>query len=198
MTQRSPLPKSAYVILGLLGFGETSGYDLKNLADKSVALFYASPARSQIYTELRRLTEHGLAVEREVEQTDRPDTRLYALTESGEVALKYWLEESPTSADAIKSHLLLKVFFGNRVDRQTLIEEVRGYRDEAQQFREMLNKLETDYVGEPGSLFVYLTISQGIAHSHANESWANKALELLENADQEFTWTGDQVKSANS
>ena len=198
MTEQSSLPKSAYVILGLLGFGETSGYDLKNLADQSVALFYASPARSQIYTELRRLTEHGLAVEREVEQTDRPDKRLYAITESGEAALKYWLEESETSADAIKSHLLLKVFFGNRIDRQTLIEEVRGYRDEAQQFREMLNRLETECAGAPGSLFVYLTISQGISHSHANESWANKALKLLENADEEFTWEGNQVKSASS
>ena len=125
MTERPPIPKSGYLILGLLSFGEKSGYDLKQLADTSVAIFYASPARSQVYTELRRLAEHGYATEREVEQTDRPDKRLYSITESGEDALTDWLENTPTSADAIKSHLLLKVFFGNRMNRSALVEEVR-------------------------------------------------------------------------
>ena len=198
MTERAPLPKSAYVILGLLGFGETSGYDLKNIADKSVALFYASPARSQIYTELRRLAEYGFALEREVEQTDRPDKRLYSITELGEDALANWLENSPTTPDSYKSHLLLKIFFGNRVDRSTLIEEISRYRDEAQQFRDMLHELQTECDGVPGSLFTYLTIAQGISHSHASESWANEALQLLENADDEFTWSSNQPQPAKS
>ncbi|MBN4064654.1 PadR family transcriptional regulator [Dehalococcoides mccartyi] len=198
MAEQSPLPKSAYVILGLLSFGESSGYDLKNLADQSVALFYSSPARSQIYTELRRLTEHGLAVEREVEQTDRPDKRLYSITKSGEEVLKNWLENSPTTADAIKSHLLLKVFFGSRIDRPTLIEEVRRYRDEAQQFRGMLSEIQKECDGVPGSLFTYLTIGQGLLHAQANESWANEAIQLLENADDQFTWSSKPTQSPKS
>ena len=196
MSEHPPLPKSSYLILGLLSFGEQSGYELKRLADTSVALFYASPARSQIYTELRRLAEHGYATEREVEQTDRPDKRLYSITESGQDALRDWLENTPTSADTIKSHLLLKVFFGSRMNRSALIEEVRRYRDDALKFREMLHQIRDNCSGEPGSLFVYLTVGQGIAHSHANESWAEEALQLLETADEEFTWSSDQASSA--
>ncbi len=191
MSQQPVIPKSAYLILGLLSLGEKSGYDLKQLADTSVALFYASPARSQVYTELRRLAEHGYATEREVEQTDRPDKRLYSITKSGEDALRDWLENTPTSADAIKSHLLLKVFFGNRMDRSALTEEVRRYRDDALRFREMLHEIRNVCSGEPGTLFTYLTTGLGIAHSHANESWADEALRLLEGADEEFTWSSD-------
>ncbi|MCZ6538284.1 MAG: PadR family transcriptional regulator [Chloroflexi bacterium] len=193
MTQRPSLPKSGYLVLGLLSFGETSGYDLKNLADKSVALFYASPARSQVYTELRRLAEYGYATEREVSQTDRPDKRLYSITESGEATLKDWLENTPTADDVIKSHLLLKAFFGSRMDRATLIEEVRRYRSDAVRFRAMLDERRTGCNGEPGSLFIFLTTGLGIAHSHANESWADEAIRMLESADEEFTWSRAQT-----
>ncbi len=198
MTDRPSLPRSSYLILGLLGFGEMSGYDLKNFADQSVALFYASPARSQVYTELRRLAEHGYATEREVEQTERPDKRVYAITEAGEDALKDWLENTPTSADAIKSHLLLKVFFGSRFDRTTLIREIREYRDESLRFRGTLHELLDACQKEPGSLFVYLTIKKGIALSHADEAWADEALQLIESADEEFTWSGDQVSQSTT
>jgi DNA-binding PadR family transcriptional regulator len=194
MTERPPLPKSGYLILGLLGFGETSGYDLKQEADKSVALFYASPARSQVYTELRRLAELGYATQREVEQTHRPDKRLYSITESGQDALRDWLENTPTSADAIKSHLLLKVFFGSRMDREALIEEVRRYRDESLRFRETLHQILNGCRLQPGSLFTYLTVNKGIAHSQADESWADEAIQMLENADREFTWSSDRAQ----
>ena len=198
VTSSLSLPKSSYLILGLLGFGETSGYDLKNLADQSVALFYASPARSQVYTELRRLAEHGYATERKIAQTDRPDKRLYSITESGEAALRDWLMNTPTAATVIKNHLLLKVFFGSRMDNLALIEEVRRYRDEAIRFRAMLHKTRDECSGEPGSLNVFLTTGLGIAHGHADESWADEAIKLLEAADEEFTWSGDQVEPDSS
>lgn len=192
MINRPSMPKSGYLILGLLGFGETSGYDLKTLADKSVALFYASPARSQVYTELRRLAEHGYAVEREVKQTDRPDKRLYSITVSGEEALRDWLENTPTTADVVKSHLLLKVFFGGRMDRSTLIEELEQYRSEARRFRAALHEMQDSCSGETGSLSAFLTTGLGIAHSHADESWAGDAIQRLQNAHDDFSWSSDQ------
>ena len=186
------MPKSGYLILGLLSFGETSGYDLKQMADSSVAFFYASPARSQIYTELRRLAGHGYATEREVEQDNRPDKRIYSITESGEEALKHWLENTPTAPAVIKNHLLLKVFLGQRMEHGTLIEEVRRYRDEARQFRARLGEILLQCNGEPGSLSVFLTTGLSIAHTHSDESWADEAIQTLEKADGEFSWSSDQ------
>ena len=55
------LPTTSYVILGLLTLREMSGYDLKQLINKSITHFYWSPAKSQIYGELRRLESVEIA-----------------------------------------------------------------------------------------------------------------------------------------
>ena len=52
---------TAYALLGLLTFGdELTGYELKQRADNTLRFYWVAPAMSQIYTELARLTEHGL------------------------------------------------------------------------------------------------------------------------------------------
>ena len=48
-----------YVILGLLEQGEKSGYDIKNCFNEEIGEFW-SAKHSQIYPELRKLTEEGL------------------------------------------------------------------------------------------------------------------------------------------
>jgi len=116
------LPTTSYVILGLLTFREMSGYDLKQLINKSITHFYWSPAKSQIYGELRRLESHGLVTMREVPQTLRPDKRLYQITPQGTEAMLKWLGTSGVEPDSYKSALLLKVFFGHMLSQDTTIE----------------------------------------------------------------------------
>ncbi|MGH9169144.1 MAG: PadR family transcriptional regulator, partial [Acidimicrobiia bacterium] len=70
------LPTTSFAVLGLLTFGEHSGYELHQLVEQSIG-FFLTPAKSQIYAELRRLVSLGYAVEREVEQDRRPDKRVY-------------------------------------------------------------------------------------------------------------------------
>jgi len=192
VTTAKSLPKNAYVILGLLSFGEQSGYDLKQLADNSVGLFFRSPVRSQIYSELRRLSELGYASDREVEQDDRPDKRLYSITDEGLAALRAWLSTTPTSDDVIKSHLLLKIFFGRHMDRDELIAEVEGYRSSAYDFIDLLQQTRANCGGEPGTLFTYLTTGLGISHAHANIEWADEAIALLKNANTEYSWNSSE------
>ena len=86
-TEPRTLPATSYAILGLLTFGEMSGYDLMKLAAQSVAYFW-TPAKSQIYGELKRLVEAGFATAREVAQHQRPDKRLFRITPEGEWALR--------------------------------------------------------------------------------------------------------------
>ena len=198
LTTAKSLPKNAYVILGLLSFGEQSGYDLKQLADNSVGHFFGSPVRSQIYSELRRLSELGYASEREVEQDDRPDKRLYYINDKGLAALCTWLSTTVTSNDVIKGHLLLKIFFGRYLDRDELIAEVEGYRSAAYDFTELLKQTRANCGGESGTLFTYLTIGHGISHAHANIEWANEAIALLKNADTDYSWKSPESLTGTS
>ena len=122
------LPTTSYVILGLLTFREMSGYDLKQLINKSITHFYWSPAKSQIYGELRRLESHGLVTMREVPQTLRPDKRLYQITPEGTEAMLQWLRSSGVEPDSYKSARLLKTFFGHMLPHDVtlgLLEERR-------------------------------------------------------------------------
>jgi hypothetical protein len=47
-------PTTSYVIPGPFTFGDMSRYDLKHMADQTMAHYYLTPAKSQIYAELRR------------------------------------------------------------------------------------------------------------------------------------------------
>ncbi len=63
MSQDLPPTETAtgYAVLGLLTFGdELTGYELKQRADSTLRFYWVAPAMSQIYTELARLTSHGL------------------------------------------------------------------------------------------------------------------------------------------
>src|SRR6266536_2975652 len=55
-TELSP---TAYVVLGMLGLGAKTGYDIKGIVDRSTRFFWAA-SYGQIYPELRRLEEAGL------------------------------------------------------------------------------------------------------------------------------------------
>ena len=143
------LPTTSYILLGMLSAQERSGYDLKLLLDKQVHHVYWSPAKSQIYGELRRLEQAGLTTMTEVEQTNRPDKRLYRITPAGREALQQWLANPDVEPDVFKSPLLLLLFFGHLLPRQALIAqlerrqqkmaaELQGYEKREQEVRDSM------------------------------------------------------------
>jgi len=75
--------RTELAVLGLLAWaGESSGYELNRRAERSVGFIWA-PARSQLYAVLKRLDAAGLVQGRRVTQTDRPDKRLFSLSDAG-------------------------------------------------------------------------------------------------------------------
>ena len=83
------LGATAYVILGILGLGPHSGYDIKQLADVSTRHFWAT-SYGQIYPELKRLTEAGLIKPKDASKGTRQRT-LYSLTPKGQQTLHEWV-----------------------------------------------------------------------------------------------------------
>ena len=79
-----------YAILGLLSWRPLSGYDLKKIFDTSVRHFWPAD-QAQIYRTLSRLAEKGWAEMEVIEQSDRPDRKLYHITEAGRAELHAWL-----------------------------------------------------------------------------------------------------------
>ena len=124
------IPVTGYAILGLLTFGdELTGYEIKQRADVTLRFYWVSPAMSQIYTELRRLSEHGLVVA-DTRSDGGREVTTYAITDAGQDALRTWMDQTPAGFPVLKHPVLLRLLI--------------GHVTEAAQTRQMLH----DYVAE--------------------------------------------------
>ena len=121
LVDMSSLSPTARVILGLLSFEPRTGYDIKQVTDRSTRFFWGA-SYGQIYPELRRLEAAGLVESREEPRGQVP-RRVYRLTEDGRRAFESWLSE-PGDQYEVRDEGLLKLFFGEAMPR----ERARGAR----------------------------------------------------------------------
>jgi PadR family transcriptional regulator AphA len=113
------------VILGMITLGRRSGYEIKQLVDKSTRHFWAA-SYGQIYPELRRLEEEGLIRGRPEPSGARPRTA-YDLTAQGEEALRGWLASPADLIYELRDEGMLKLFFSDAAPEHRL-ETIRGMR----------------------------------------------------------------------
>lgn len=105
------LSSTAKVILGMVAQGRTTGYDIKQLVDKSTRNFWAA-SYGQIYPELKRLEEAGLLAGEDA-PSGRRARRAYRLTKAGERALRDWLTDDRDAVWELRDEYTLKLFFGD-------------------------------------------------------------------------------------
>jgi PadR family transcriptional regulator, regulatory protein AphA len=104
------LSSTAYVILGTLAWGPSSGYDVKAVVDRSVRFFWTA-SYGQIYPELGRLSEAGLVKGAPEPKSGRRRT-VYRITAAGRRALADWLAQEPQVFET-RDEGLLKLFFAD-------------------------------------------------------------------------------------
>lgn len=164
-------------VLGLLADREISGYELDKLIRNTVGFFW-TPVKSHVYTTLARLVEAGYASARGVEQTTRPDKRLYRITPAGEAALRRWLDESPLEPARFKNSFLLKVFLGRHMDGDALVRHIEEGRADVQEELSQLEAIERD--ADPArDLYGWLALTYGLERDRATIRWADEALRAL-------------------
>lgn len=108
------MSKTAYVILGMLRLGRTTGYEIKQLVDISTRFFWAA-SYGQIYPELARLEAAGLVRAAGVEGGGRRRKR-YSLTRAGERELDAWLRSDEPLHFELRHEGVLKLFFSDPLD----------------------------------------------------------------------------------
>ncbi|MBN1426846.1 MAG: PadR family transcriptional regulator [Anaerolineae bacterium] len=117
-----------FALLGFLNYYPMTGYDLKQAMDRSTTHFWHARL-SQIYTTLKTLEGEGCVASTLEAQQERPDRRVYAITDRGREALQQWLAQTETELSPKKETLVLKLFFSARLDRQTVLTQLRLQRD---------------------------------------------------------------------
>ena len=141
---------TSYALLGLLVFdSETSehgltGYELKQRADRTLRFYWVSPAMSQIYTELDRLSRNGY-VEADDDTSGKRPTRRFRITPEGRESLTTWLHTSEHEFPMLKHPIALRLMLGSLMGPGEVEAMLDGYvdavtarRKELEAVREML------------------------------------------------------------
>jgi DNA-binding PadR family transcriptional regulator len=132
---------TAHAALVLLAFGPASGYELKRRADNTLRFFFASPAMSQIYAELDRLTEAGLVADHRERRGGERETRVFRLTPDGRAELRRWLAADPVPSTMFKSHLALRLVVGYLADPDRVRIDIATERERVRAETEALGKV---------------------------------------------------------
>jgi DNA-binding PadR family transcriptional regulator len=173
-----------YAILGFLSYLPFTGYDLKKFFDQSVRHFWAAD-QSQIYRTLVRLGEEGKVEMSVVEQTDRPNRKVYSITEKGEEFLRRWLA-SPFEGGDARNPVLLKTFFsGKSTDQKVLAEfedaarQIRGMMTIYETTPAMIEHFKTQVGSEREAFFWKLTLEWGVMMANANLAWVESIIDRI-------------------
>lgn len=136
--------------LGILSFGDATGYEIKKKLESSFGHFYDASFGS-IYPALRKLTEDELVERQEQAQDKRPDKKIYSITTKGRLALLDELAK-PVSDDRIRSDFLATMLFSDILS-PALVDQLITERIES--YRQALELLDLDdQILNPGGRFV--------------------------------------------
>jgi len=175
-----------YALLGLLAREPLSGYDLARQLKHPVGFFW--PARhSQIYPELAALEAAGLVTHEVVEQPDRPDKKVYAITEQGQTVVREWVT-SPMDVPSVRDELVLRTYclwlaepdklralFQEHAARHAAqLAEYEGYEHECREHApEALHDTWSPLFAK------YATLRRGISYEREYLEWCNWVLSCI-------------------
>lgn len=173
-----------HAILGFLNYSPTSGYDLKKTFDNSVQHFWPAD-QSQIYRTLTRLTEHGWAEMEVIEQPERPNRKVYHITNDGRAELLRWLAE-PAPEQASRSAILVQVFFFGQMTDEFILEKFKTYaqtiRAVLQMYEQLSGTLSANMPNNclPREQFFWMsTLDLGLRTMQVSLDWAEEMIEQL-------------------
>lgn len=138
-----------YAILGLLNYDSMTGYDIKKMFDEAINNFWAASI-SQIYRELGTLEGKGYLTSAIQQQDERPDKRIYSITDNGKAAFRSWIANFPEKLSKEKrDEFALRIFFGSNIGKDELIKQFERFIEEKQQNLDEISylyKISEEYV----------------------------------------------------
>jgi DNA-binding PadR family transcriptional regulator len=165
------------LFLALLAKNPTHGYELMQAYEGLFSSVLPPLNAGQIYTTLSRLERDGLVSKSIVVQENRPDKRVYSLTEKGKQNLQIWFDEV-LSGPRIKDNFYLKLISAGISKMVEPIELIENQRREYLQKLHDLNliSLEREIAEDPGKRVL---IQGAMLHLRADLEWLDLCEEAL-------------------
>lgn len=172
-----------YAILGLLNQKEMTGYDLMKQFESTLCEFW-SAKHSQIYPELKKLTDEGSIAYKTESSENGSEKKLYHITEAGRTDFMDWLSSETKTQPTPKDISRLKIFFCNCLppeDRRFLLEE--QLHRHTSRLKHLQNN-QTKFTAVPDSFDDafgdYLVLMGAIMREEMMIDWLKKCTDLLD------------------
>lgn len=172
-----------YAILGLLNQKDMSGYDLMQQFESTLCEFW-SAKHSQIYPELKKLTDEGM-ITYHVEITGTVlEKKLYSITDAGRADFLKWLKMDEPMKSTPKDVFRLRVFYSNNLEpevRLNLLEhQLMQHRLRLEHLKG--NQTKFDAVPDKNSdeFGDYLVLMGAIMREEMVCGWLEKCIEMCE------------------
>ena len=166
-----------FALLSALHESPATGYDLTQRFRTRLANVW-NASHQQIYRELGKLYEEGWVEMEALPQPDKPDRKLYRLTDTGVESLHDWLR-ARQPRPATRDPLLVKLFAGDLLDDQTLGDELAAQRRDWQKQLAHFRDIEREFFPDPGKLsrhyrLQHLALRRGIMGLESWLAWADE------------------------
>ncbi|MBM7087673.1 PadR family transcriptional regulator [Streptomyces sp. SID8111] len=164
-------------LLALLARGPAHGYELKQDLEQLLGSAYPQPNVGQIYVTLGRLEKSGLIEGEDVEQSSRPNKKVYHLTDAGREALDAWFEDT-ADEPRVRDEFFMKLALAPQsgaTDQITLINKQR------RQYLNTMRELSRLAAAEDrDNRIAHLLIEGAMLHLQADLDWLERCQEELE------------------
>lgn len=176
-------------ILGLLNYGEMTGYEIRETFQNSLNYFWTAQT-SQIYRELAVLEEKQWIVRRTVTQSGKPNKNICSITDAGRQELRRWLSE-PCADMPTRSPILMRLFFMRELPTSDALAYLKSLRDAHADGEQVLSRTDDAIarygrqVSDPhNALFWQMTADFGKRYAQMCLQWLDDCIELLENTEE--------------
>ena len=177
-----------YAILGLINRKAMTGYDLmKEFTIDLVNFWHAQ--HSQLYPELKKLTNEGLITFETVLQGEKLEKKLYSITEEGKKVFLSWLAKQDPLEPTPKDIFRLKAYFIESMRKEDILKQFHYQLD---QRKEKLAKLEAAMLQHPYAKNIadiisplygdYIVLKGAIMRERTNIDWLTQCIKEIEKA----------------
>lgn len=172
-----------YALLGLVSLSPMTGYDVHKVFDTTpFGHFSSSPGA--IYPALNRLARRGLLeASMDTIKEARP-RRVYALTKAGEETLEFWLRQSVTREELIRSSgapILRFHFARDRLSKNEVLAYLETYRSTVAAYIDELLIFDKQ-LAAPEMIHDRLSLEHGIRRYRSELEWITSAAVKIKKA----------------
>jgi len=175
-------------MLGLINLTPMTGYEIDREFKESLQYIWQAKS-SQIYSELDSMEKRGWLTSERVMQDEKPNRRVYSITENGKAELLEWLskpEADVKTALTGKNAFLFRVLLAGSLSKEQSLALLRSFRDVCitrkttqEEIRSVISEDEAKY-DEKQILFFELVAMHGEMMNKTRLEWIEKAINIVE------------------